>query len=449
MSRAIEVNFDGLVGPTHNYAGLSWGNLASTAHAQQVSNPKAAALQGLSKMWRLAQLGIQQAVIPPQERPDISALRRLGFYGGDTPVIKTASQESPQLFQLCCSASSMWTANAATISPSTDCVDAKIHITPANLTSNYHRSIEVAQTARLLHRIFVDPDRFVHHQAIPSATDFSDEGAANTMRLCAQHGEKALAIFVYGRVAGEPSEVPSRFTARQTFEAAQTLARTHGLSPQRTLFLKQNPLAIDQGVFHNDVIAVANENVLFYHQEAYEDSDKLITKSARFLGEDVFNSIEIRRPELAVEEAVNTYLFNSQLITKTMGEMVLIAPIECERSSRVKAVIDRMIADPNPIQEVIYVDLKQSMQNGGGPACLRLRVVLNKAELAATHQKVFLDEPLYQQLGRWIERHYRDRLHPRDLADPQLLEESRTALDELTQILELESIYPFQMLDND
>ena len=26
---AYEVNFDGLVGPTHNYAGLSYGNVAS------------------------------------------------------------------------------------------------------------------------------------------------------------------------------------------------------------------------------------------------------------------------------------------------------------------------------------------------------------------------------------------------------------------------------------
>ena len=41
-----EINFDGLVGPSHNYAGLSIGNLASTRNAGQLSQPRRAALEG-------------------------------------------------------------------------------------------------------------------------------------------------------------------------------------------------------------------------------------------------------------------------------------------------------------------------------------------------------------------------------------------------------------------
>ncbi|MGA8031441.1 MAG: N-succinylarginine dihydrolase, partial [Casimicrobiaceae bacterium] len=44
------MNFDGIPGPTHNYSGLAQGNLAAERNAQQVSNPREAALQGLEKM---------------------------------------------------------------------------------------------------------------------------------------------------------------------------------------------------------------------------------------------------------------------------------------------------------------------------------------------------------------------------------------------------------------
>ena len=45
-----EINFDGIIGPSHNYAGLSYGNLAATRNAGHVSHPRAAALQGIAKM---------------------------------------------------------------------------------------------------------------------------------------------------------------------------------------------------------------------------------------------------------------------------------------------------------------------------------------------------------------------------------------------------------------
>ncbi len=52
-----EINFDGIVGPSHNYAGLSLGNLASARNAGAVSRPRDAALQGLAK-----DLGVSQQV---------------------------------------------------------------------------------------------------------------------------------------------------------------------------------------------------------------------------------------------------------------------------------------------------------------------------------------------------------------------------------------------------
>ena len=126
--------------------------------------------------------------------------------------------------------------------------------------------------------------------------------------------------------------------------------------------------------------------------------------------------------------------------------MALIASIECQKNTRVKAVLDGLSAGENPIGSVHYVDVRQSMQNGGGPACLRLRVVLTQEELARVHQKVLLTEALYRALNTWVDRFYRDRLEPGDLADPALLEENRAALDALTEILGLGSIYGFQQV---
>src|SRR5690554_5250678 len=101
-----EANFDGLVGPTHNYAGLSYGNVASLSNARSVSSPRSAAKQGLKKMKALHDMSLVQGVLAPQERPDVYALRRLGFTGSDEQVLKNAYKKSPAIFQAVCSASS-------------------------------------------------------------------------------------------------------------------------------------------------------------------------------------------------------------------------------------------------------------------------------------------------------------------------------------------------------
>lgn len=440
-----EVNFDGLVGPTHNYAGLSYGNVASLSNAKSTSNPKAAAKQGLAKMKALHDMGMVQGVLAPQERPDVTTLRRLGFSGSDAEVLTQAAQQAPAIYHAVCSASSMWTANAATVSPGADTADGKVHFTPANLTNKFHRSLEPQTSGRILQAMFNNSRYFEHHLHLPDNEHFGDEGAANHTRLCRNYGHAGVEIFTYGRSAFNPNiPAPQRYPARQTLEASQAIARLHGLSDENTVFIQQNPAVIDQGVFHNDVIAVGNQNVFFYHEDAFLDKESKFAEIQRKFGDDPIHFIEVSNSEVTVEEAVQTYLFNTQLITLQDGTMAIIAPTECQEHPRVSAYLAELVTRDTPIRQVHYFDVKQSMRNGGGPACLRLRVALNDTELAAVNSAVMMSDELFVRLNQWVDKHYRDELSIADLQDPQLLSESRTALDELTQILKLGSVYPFQ-----
>ncbi|MHA6196598.1 N-succinylarginine dihydrolase [Pseudomonas wadenswilerensis] len=446
--KSFEVNFDGLVGPTHNYGGLSYGNVASQSNSQQGSNPQEAARQGLAKMKALADMGFKQGVLAPQERPDVAALRRLGFGGSDAEVIQRAAKEAMPLLVASCSASSMWVANAATVSPSADTADGRVHFTAANLNCKYHRSIEHPTTSRVLGAMFADQQHFAHHAALPAVAQFGDEGAANHTRFCRAYGEPGVEFFVFGRSAFDTRyPAPAKYPARQTLEASQAVARLHGLTDDGVVYAQQNPDVIDQGVFHNDVIAVGNGEVLFYHEDAFLDTERVLAelkdKLAKRGGN--FKAICVPRAQVSVEDAVRSYLFNSQLLSRDDGSMLLIVPEECRNNERVWAYLNSLTSQKGAISEVRVFDLKQSMQNGGGPACLRLRVALNETELAAVNPGVIMTAPLYDTLTQWVDRHYRDRLVESDLADPQLLVECRTALDELTRILKLGSVYPFQL----
>ncbi len=439
----IEYNFDGIPGPTHNYSGLARGNLASERNEGAIANPREAALQGLAKMRALAARGVPQAVLPPQERTSIATLRSLGFGGSESEVLARAAREAPALLSATSSAAAMWVANAATVSPSADTADQRVHFTPANLASHFHRALEAPTTTAVLRAIFADTSRFVVHDPLPMSPQLGEEGAANHTRLTATADGRGTELFVYGRRAYGPGPAPARFPARQTLEAAQAIARRHGLLPGRTLHAQQNPAAIDAGVFHNDVIAVGHRNVLFCHERAWLDTHAVLADLARMVGP-TFVPIVVRDADVALDEAVATYLFNSQLVTRREGGMLLVAPGECHEHPRVAAYLGRLLESGGPIREVLMFDLKQSMRNGGGPACLRLRVTLTSSERAAVHANVFLTDTLAGALDHWIRRHYRDRLAPADLADPALLDESRRALDELTQILRLPAVYPFQ-----
>jgi succinylarginine dihydrolase len=444
MAIAREYNFDGLVGPSHNYAGLSFGNVASFSNVKSASNPKQAALQGLAKMRALAARGFGQALLPPQARPDFRLLRRIGFTGTDAEVLARAWREAPVILACAYSASPMWTANAATVSPSADSFDGRTHFTAANLNNKLHRAGEHAQSTRTLRALFADDRYFAVHDTLPSTPAFGDEGAANHTRLAASHGDKGVQLFVYGRVEFDPSApAPKRYPARQTLEASQAIARLHGLDASRTVFASQNPDVIDQGVFHNDVIAVGNGNVLFYHEQAFADEAAVLDK-LRVALDGVgaqFAPVRVGTREVPVADAVASYLFNSQLLTKPDGAMALVVPHECHENQSVARYLERLVGGDGPIDELIDFDLRQSMRNGGGPACLRLRVALTDAEAAAMHQGVIMTEALYVRLVQWVEAHYRDRLEPKDLADPQLAIESAVALEELERILCLPGLY--------
>ena len=453
MSSLIEVNFDGLVGPTHNYAGLSYGNVASTSNVGSVSRPRAAALQGIAKMRRLMALGVRQGVLPPHERPHVPTLRAMGFNGDDSEIIEAASKADPVLLAQVSSSSPMWTANAATVAPSTDTFDLRTHLLTANLVSMFHRSIEHPTTTRTLRAIFNNASRFAVHSALPASPAMGDEGAANHTRLWddtrAGAGQPpAVHLFVYGACGDKAAPRPKRFPARQTLEASRAAARILALDPEAAcaVYVQQNPDVIDAGVFHNDVIAVGSGRVLLYHQHAFVDEQAALSAVRDVLPSLI--PVRIDAEAVPVAAAVSSYLFNSQLLALAPGRYVLVAPLEAGNDLRVRNAIDRVVADPaNPIAEVVYLDVRESMRNGGGPACLRLRVPLTEGDLKAVNPACIMDEHRLAALEEWITTHYPEELTPADLGDPMLLRESRDALDALTgpSLLDLGNVYEFQV----
>lgn len=439
---ATEANFDGLPGLTHHYAGLSFGNEASTRNQYQTANPKLAAKQGLLKMKALADMGYIQGVIPPHERPNLPLLRQIGFSGSDEQVLAQAAKQAPALLSAASSASAMWVANAATVSPSADSADGRVHFTVANLNNKFHRASEAPGTAALLRAIFRDKAHFQVHDALPQVALFGDEGAANHNRFGAEYGAPGIQLFVYGREEATSGLVPARYPARQTREASEAVARLNQLNPERTLFAQQNPAVIDQGVFHNDVIAVSNRQLFFCHQQAFLHQPELMAQlRARLPG---FTAIEVPADRVSVRDAVDTYLFNSQLLSQPDGSMLLVLPEESRQHTGVWRYLCEMVESDGPIRALKVFDLRESMGNGGGPACLRLRVVLTEVERQALNPAVLMNDTLFATLNQWVDRHYRDRLSAADLADPQLLREGREALDELTRLLDLGSVYAFQ-----
>ncbi len=439
MSSAMEVNFDGLIGPSHNYGGLSDGNLASARNAGDVSNPREAAVQGLEKMRILVRAGLVQGVLPPLARPGFDLLAAAGFSGSDAQMIETAARLSPRLLKTAYSASSMWTANAATVSPSADTEDGRLHLTAANLSTMLHRSLEHPDTTASLISIFPGEDRFAIHGASPAHPDFADEGAANHVRLCAEHGAPGVELFVYGRDAGESA---GGFPARQTRLASEAVARAHALDSARVVFARQARPAIEAGAFHNDVVCVGALDTLFFHEFAFEDTAGTL-EALRRAAEGRFDLKPVMVPdsEVPLADAISSYLFNSQLLQlPDENRLVLIAPGETQDTSSTFAFCERLVQSNGPIGRVQYVDVRQSMRNGGGPACLRLRVVMTEDELAVCHQGVILDEELIDDLQACIRTTYRDRLAPSDLADPKFADECRIAREALLEILELDAL---------
>lgn len=441
MTYSGEINFDGLIGPTHNYAGLSQGNLASQKHLNQTSNPKAAALQGLNKMRLIMDQGIPQGFFLPHERPHLMTLRAIGFGGTDEEVINQVAKKNPALLKNVYSASSMWSANAATFSPSIDSNDQKIHITPANLNSMFHRSIEHEFTKTQLELMFGGVAKV--HEPIKNISGYGDEGAANHLRVSAQHLMPGFQIFVYGSSA---FEVHQGIIARQAEEISQAVSIQHQLDPDRVLFLKQNEQAIHSGSFHNDIVSLANEEVFIFHQEAFADRVEL-ERVLHQLKDHVkgFHPIEILSKDISLDDLVSSYLLNSQLITVKNNEMMMLLPEEVQNHGNCMKWLEE-IKSSSPIKRLEFVDIHQSMMNGGGPACLRFKAVVNSDELDKINKKFLLSPEKLINLRALVSKHYRDRINPDDLLDIKLMEESYLFLDELTQLLGIGSIYSFQKI---
>ena len=408
-----EINFDGLIGPSHNYAGLSLGNLAATDNAGKISHPRAAALQGITKMRANIRLGLTQGILLPHHRPDHRWLATLSTDYHDA---------APHLQALALSASSMWAANAATVSPAPDTGDGRCHLTVANLVTMPHRSHEWRETLAQLKLAFAHPD-FVVHEPVPPP--FGDEGAANHMRMSARHETPGVEIFVYG-VAGGP------FPARQHREASQAVARAHMLRADRTLFLAQSEAAIAAGAFHNDVVAVANGRVIFVHEQAFADRDGFTRQLRQMMPE--ADIVEVPAASVSLADAVSSYLFNAQLVTLPDDDMALILPEEARANPRVWAWLNTMLQGNGPIRRLEVVNVRESMANGGGPACLRLRVV---ADPATVDPRFLVDEAKLDQIAGLIEREWPEQIDPETIADPALISAIERARRSLLQLLEI------------
>ncbi|WP_380786518.1 N-succinylarginine dihydrolase [Sphingomonas sp. R86521] len=407
-----EINFDGLIGPSHNYAGLSPGNLAATRNAGAVAYPRAAALQGIAKMRANLDLGLVQGILLPHRRPNRLWLGSLATDYATAPDHLRAQAMS---------ASAMWAANAATVSPAADTADGICHLTVANLMTMPHRSHESRETLQQLIVAFADPAFRIHG---PVPAPFGDEGAANHMRLCAAHDAAGVEIFVYG-VPGGP------FPARQHREASEAVARAHRLDPTRTLFVAQSEAAIAAGAFHNDVVAVANERVLFAHEQAFADKDRFYAELTRAMPE--VEIVEVPADRVSLADAVSSYLFNAQLVTTADGP-TLVLPEEARDNPAVWAWLQDHVAGNGPIRQLKIVDVRESMANGGGPACLRLRVVCDPATV---DRRFLVDHAKLDSIAEVVTAYWPEHIAPDAIGEADLIARIERAREMLLETLDL------------
>jgi succinylarginine dihydrolase len=413
----VEINFDGIIGPSHNYAGLSVGNLASSNNAGAPSYPRAAALQGIEKMRANLRLGLAQGFFMPLDRPNQNWLSGLS---------SDMQSAEPHIRAAAFSASAMWAANAATVSPAPDTADGKCHLSAANLLTMAHRSHEWTGTLAQLKLAFDDEAHFAVHEPVPAP--FGDEGAANFMRLCRTHGDAGIEIFVYGKTGGP-------FPARQHIEASKAIARAHRLDTGKTLFVQQSEVAIAAGAFHNDVVSVANEHVLFTHEQAFEHPEQTYADIKRLLPEAEIIIVPAERVSLA--DAIQSYLFNAQLVSLPDGGMALILPSEAQDNARVWGWLSEMVAGNGPIRKLVPVDVRQSMANGGGPACLRLRVV---ADPATVDPRFIANEAKLDQIASVVAAYWPDSIVPDQLGDASFMDQVRAARMALLTMCDLTAL---------
>lgn len=458
----IEVNIDALVGPTHHFGGVGVGNEASQSHTRIPSHPRQAALEGLRKASLVAGLGVPQHVLPPIRRPLPRFLSELGFAGDFASMCLRARQLEPFAYSAAFSSAYMWAANAATAAPACDCDNRRTNLVLANLSSSWHRYTEQFTRASQFETMFLDNQELPVsiHGALPPLVPLRDEGAANHMRLCNPAGDSGIHIFVYGdcdeghAVKGQAakneredrvvqkSAKSNKHMARQTLAASRAVARQLGLDPTRTFFLQQHPDAIDAGVFHNDVIATSHRHLLLMHEKAFFDADaelRRLSEAFRNFTGTSLTIIKILEEQLTLADAVESYLFNSQILTRgDSNAMTIVCAGQCERMPQVRRLLESWIADrDNPIEDVHFVPLEQSMAGGGGPACLRMRLTLPAAAIESFSPKSRLTPMLENRLTKIINDCYPETLEWESLADPENLERYDRAFRKFEDLFEM------------
>jgi succinylarginine dihydrolase len=431
----IEINIDGVIGPTHHFGGLGVGNLASLGSRNSNSNPRAAALEGLQKMQLLDSLGVPQYFLPPLKRPNWDWLATLGYRGGRAEVLKRCMDQSPQLLSAAYSSAFMWMANAGTVAPASDTLDGKLHIVPANLCSSLHRGQEAAERRKQLQDFFRDVSDAIVHEPLPAVFPMRDEGAANHIRLCSRDRAQGVHLLVYG----PPMESNGmRFMSRQSEGASRQVARSLCLQDSDVVFAQQPIQAIDSGVFHNDVIAMSHASTLIYHEASFDGSDAVVGALAKRFHQktgEALRMLHVSEQELTLKDAVSTYLFNSQLVELNHDEIAIICPVQCGAVPQSKALIQRWIEDAsNPIAQVHFLPLNESMANGGGPACLRLRVVLSSNQLKSVQNRYRADASRISALTEIVTRMYPESVNLSDMAQLEFAEHALQIVDELGRV---------------
>ncbi len=431
----VEINIDGIVGPTHHFGGLGVGNIASMEHQEQRSHPRQAALEGLQKAWLVASMGVPQYVFLPPVRPSLDWLTQLGFHGALEQQLAETRASTSRVLSAAFSSAFMWMANAATVTASCDSTDGQLHCTPANLISSWHRASEARERAPQLESLLAKIASKQIHLPLPSIMPLRDEGAANHMRLCDASGRDGFNLFVYGVdedvLAGTQ---PSRFVARHTKAASQAIARRHRLHADRTFFIQQHPRAIDAGAFHNDVVATSCDHMLLHHEFAFVNAAselKRLESAFESTCEMPLLRIQVNETELPLADAVRSYFFNSQIVKPTgagsralTARYVLICPHHCQEVQAAAKLIERLLSDDDvPIDDVRFVQLSESMANGGGPACLRLRMMLDESEMSLLSSQMRLTEPLFERLSAAVEKFYPAVLCADDFCNPQFVAE--------------------------
>ena len=368
-----QVFIDTIPGPTNHFGGHAVGNIASMNSKNNILNPQKAALEWLEKVKKVAMIGGNQFVLPPQRRP--------------------LTHKKKTLTQSDISSSFIWMANAGLFIPRIDTQLENNQFIPANMKQSEHRNIEHPFHQYWLKKI-LKYSKCNFHKIL----DINDEGSANSIRLWHKKNQCGVNIFVYGK----PN---ARYPIRQSKSSCEKIINI--TKPRHYILLEQTKEAIDAGVFHNDVIAFGFKNTIICHEKAFSNQKQELKKLKKIFTNSLnapLNIVEIANNSLSLNAAVKTYLFNSQVI-EINNKFELICPIEVKENPNSYKITEKWVTN-GLFNKVHFVNIKSSLKNGGGPACLRLCLYLNDNEVKKIPTKFKLDKTKYKKISKIILEHY-------------------------------------------